>query len=55
MKALPQCYRTPPGPTPLDHARADALNFKRLDPLIVVVITYVRATAVAAMTLMSFV
>lgn len=48
-----QCYQTLHGRTPPDLVRADALNFKRLDPPIVGVTTCVRATAVAVMTLMS--
>lgn len=55
MKARRQCYQTPLGQTPLDLVGADALNFKRLDPQIVGVTTCVRAIAVAAMTLTSFV
>lgn len=55
VSCLLQCYQIPPGPTRPDLARADALNFKKLGLLIVGVTTCVRATAVAAMTLMSFV
>lgn len=53
MKDLPQCYLTLHGPTHLDPAKVDALSFKRLDLLTVGVTTYVRATAAAAMILMS--